>query len=85
MYRILLASKAERELKSLPSEIITRIDLKIRQLATEPRPPQSAKLISKEKPGWRIRVGDYRILYQIDDEKKSVIIYRIKHRREVYR
>lgn len=85
MYEIVLASKAERELKSLSPEFINRIDHKIRQLTINPRPPQTTKLISKDKPGWRIRVGDYRILYQVDDEKKLVLIYRIKHRRDVYR
>ena len=85
MFRVLLASKAERELKSLPIEIITRIDAKIQELSNNPNPPHAAKLLGKEKPGWRIRIGDYRILYQIDYEQKLVLIYRVKHRREVYR
>ncbi|MBS3772049.1 MAG: type II toxin-antitoxin system RelE/ParE family toxin [Bacteroidales bacterium] len=84
MYEILFESKAEKELLELPKEDLKRIDTKIRQLNKNPRPPGIKKLVGKIE-GWRIRAGDYRILYQIDDEKKLVKVYRIKHRREVYR
>ena len=83
-YSILLSGRASRELRSLPKEIVARIHQQIVALADDPRPRESKKLRSKTPEGWRIRVGDYRILYRIDDPKREVIIYRIGHRREVY-
>lgn len=84
MYEILFESKAEKELLELPKEILRKIDTKIQQLKENPRPPGIKKLAGKIE-GWRMRVGDYRILYQIDDENKLVKVYRIKHRREAYK
>ena len=83
-YSVLLSGRASRELRSLPKEIVARIHQQIVALADDPRPRRSKKLRSKTPEGWRIRVGDYRILYRIDDPKREVIIYRIGHRREVY-
>jgi mRNA interferase RelE/StbE len=84
-YRVLVESRAERELKALPREILARVDLKLQMLASNPRPRGVRKLHWREGEGYRVRVGDYRILYQIDDASKIVRIYRIKHRREAYR
>ena len=61
-----------------------RIHHKILGLQDDPRPQGSRKL-SGNLEGWRIRVGDYRVLYQIDDDAATVTIVRVKHRRDVYR
>jgi mRNA interferase RelE/StbE len=55
----------------------------IARLAENPRPPGAKKLTARE--GYRVRVGDYRILYQVDDEAKMVTIYRVMARGDVYR
>jgi mRNA interferase RelE/StbE len=84
-YVVLLESQAEKELKSLPQGVLKRVDTKLQALSLNPRPRGVAKLKGKESEGWRLRIGDYRLLYQIDDKENVVRIYRIKHRREVYR
>ena len=84
-YVVLLGSQAEKELKSLPQEVLKRLDIKLQALSLNPRPRGAAKLKGKASEGWRLRIGDYRVLYQIDEEKSAIRIYRIKHRREVYR
>ncbi|MGI8911776.1 MAG: type II toxin-antitoxin system RelE family toxin [Rubrobacteraceae bacterium] len=55
----------------------------IRELAGEPRPPGCRKLKGRE--GWRIRVGDYRIVYRVNDDAREVIVVDIGHRRDIYR
>ena len=82
---VLLESRAEKELKSLPEGVLKRVDTKLQALSLNPRPRGATKLKGKESEGWRLRIGDYRILYQIDDKENAIRIYRIKHRREVYR
>jgi len=84
-YVVLLESRAEKELKSLPQGVLKRVDIKLQALSLNPRPRGVTKLKGKESEGWRLRIGDYRLLYQIDDKDNVVRIYRIKHRREVYR
>ena len=84
-YQVLLEGRAQKELEALPGVILKRVDVKLQALAKDPRPPGATKLQGKEGQGWRIRVGDYRILYTVDDTARVVGVYRIKHRREVYR
>lgn len=84
-YAVLLESQAEKELISLPDEVLKRVDTKLQALSLNPRPKGTVKLRGKESEGWRLRVGDYRILYQIDDKDNIIRVYRIKHRREAYR
>jgi mRNA interferase RelE/StbE len=74
---------AKREFLDLPTNIAGKIAQALQTLATSPRSHQSIKLSGGE--GYRLRSGDYRILYEIDDLNKKVEIYRIKHRREAYR
>ena len=76
MYSIIVERKAQKEAEIIPLKYRDTIDKKIQSLATKPRPYGCRKLTEKE--GYRIRVGDYRILYSIDDEAKVVVIYRIK-------
>jgi mRNA interferase RelE/StbE len=82
-YRVALASSAEKELHRLPKKVISRIIPRLEQLASAPRPPGCKKLKGGENE-WRIRVGDYRIVYVIDDAGRTVDVTRIAHRREVY-
>jgi mRNA interferase RelE/StbE len=81
---ILLEQAAERDLKKLPSEMFKRIIPKIKELAGNPKPQWSRK-ITGSKNDWRIRVGDYRIIYEIDARAKNIKVMRIRHRKDVYR
>ena len=82
-YHLALTSSAEKELKKLPSPVIARIAPRVENLAANPRPPGCKKLKGGDKE-WRIRVGDYRVVYTIDDAKSLVEVTRIRHRSEVY-
>ena len=84
MYALFIKPSAERDLRKLSRTTRERIHLKILTLRDDPRPHGSRKL-SGNLEGWRIRVGDYRILYYIDDATKSITVVRVKHRRDVYR
>ena len=84
-YAVHLEHHAERELRRLPQNVVRRIDVMFRQLANNPRPRGVVKLSGRTGSGWRVRVGEYQILYRIDDDSRRVEIYRIKHRREAYR
>ena len=84
MYEVLLERNAERDLKKLPKDIFHRIVVSVKSLAQNPKPQGSRKIIGS-KNDWRIRVGDYRVIYEIDEEVKAVKIMRIRHRREAYR
>jgi mRNA interferase RelE/StbE len=82
-YRVALAASAEKELHRLPAKVVARILPRIELLATVPRPGGCKKLKGGDKQ-WRIRVGDYRIVYEIDDATGAVDVTRIAHRREAY-
>ena len=83
-YSITFARSARKELEALPSEIGGRILRKITLLATSPR-PSGVKKLHGEDNLWRIRIGDYRVIYEIDDAAKIVDVAVIRHRSEVYR
>jgi mRNA interferase RelE/StbE len=82
-YRVVLASTAEKELKKLPSAMIARIAPRLENLGANPRPRGCKKLKGGDKE-WRIRVGDYRVVYTVDDARLMVEVTRIRHRSEVY-
>lgn len=84
MYRVLIERAAEKDLARLSSEMHDRVIAAIQALATNPRPPGCRKLAGS-KADWRIRVGDYRVLYEIADEIRIVRVNRVRHRRDVYR
>ena len=84
MYEIFLESRAERDLKKLSAEIFYRIVPILKALAENPKPPGCRK-ITGSKNDWRIRIGEYRVIYEIDENAKAVKILRIRHRREAYR
>jgi mRNA interferase RelE/StbE len=83
-YRLEITPAAERDLRALPAAILARLDARIRALADNPR-PRGAERIRGRRGGLRLRVGDYRILYTVDDAQQMVIIGRVGHRRDVYR
>jgi mRNA interferase RelE/StbE len=84
VYEVLLERRAERDLKKLPQEMFYRIIPKIKVLSENPKPAGCRK-ITGSKNDWRIRIGDYRIIYEIDEKEKAVKVMRIRHRREVYK
>ena len=84
MYRVLLERAAEKDLSRLGSQVHDRVIAAIQALAANPRPPGCRKLVGS-KNDWRIRVGDYRVVYEIADEIRVVRVNRVRHRREVYR
>jgi mRNA interferase RelE/StbE len=84
VYEVHLERASENDLKRLPTTIFHRIIPQIRALAENPRPLGCRKLTGS-KNDWRIRIGDYRVLYEIDEKVKAVRIMRVRHRREVYR
>ncbi len=84
MHEVLLSRQAERDLKRLPAESFHRTVRKIRSLANEPRPPGTRKIVGSTND-YRIRVGEHRIVYEIDDDVHEVRILRVRHRREAYR
>lgn len=84
MYRVLLERAAVKDLSRLSSEIHARVIAAIQGLATNPRPPGCRKLAGSTND-WRIRVGDYRVVYEIADQIRIVRVNRVRHRREVYK
>lgn len=83
MYRIEVRDTARKQILKIPPPHFQRIKDCIDGLAQNPRPVGALKL--KGEIGYRVRVGDYRILYEIDDTVQLVTIYRVKHRGDVYR
>lgn len=85
MYKILLIPSGQRDLDAIKdSKLLSKIKETLLSLKSDPRPAGSIKLLNKDG-GYRVRVGDYRCCYRIDDSDKAIFIYRIKHRKEVYR
>ena len=81
-YNLEILRRAQKELADLPKEIYPKICDSVQDLAREPRPSGCLKLKGRE--GWRIRVGNYRVLYKIDDQQQIITIFHIGHRRDVY-
>ena len=84
MYQIEVKPSARKELKKLSTTVINAIVKKIDTLAVNPRPEGCKKLVDNKQELWRIRVGDYRILYTIDDLIKIVDIHHVGHRKDIY-
>ena len=83
-YEVRLTPPAQKDLDGFRGELLKRFENVISGLYENPRPHNSKKL-SGGGARWRIRTGDYRILYEIDDSQKTVKVFRIAHRKEVYR
>jgi mRNA interferase RelE/StbE len=84
MYKIEFTNSAARELRDLPGELQRRIALMIDRLASDPRPHGVRKLAGHELL-YRVKVGQYRLIYEIDDKKAAIKITRVRHRRDAYR
>ena len=82
-YRLLIKPSAARELEELPTKDRGRVAARIRGLSAHPRPPGCEKLSGQEL--FRVRQGNYRIVYEVRDEGLTVIVFKIGHRRDVYR
>jgi len=84
MYRVIVERSAEKDLRRLPLDMRFRVADALRSLANDPRLVGSRKLAGT-KHDWRIRVGDYRVIYEIADSIRVVRVYRVRHRRNAYR
>jgi mRNA interferase RelE/StbE len=83
-YEIVFARSVRKELQDLPLEIAERIIAKIELLVTNPRPPNSKKLQGHSNL-WRIRIGEYRVIYSFDDKNRIIDVSVVRHRSEAYR
>ncbi len=77
-YRITLAPPAARQIRKLDPQARRRIQAAVELLATEPRPPAATRLVGGSGE-WRVRTGDYRIIYEIEDEQLVVLVLRVGH------
>ena len=82
-YEVILEGKVRKHLERLSPDVLRRIDKALVSLAKNPRPSGVEKLTGYDL--WRVRTGDYRIIYEIDNKSKKVFVYKIKHRREAYK
>jgi mRNA interferase RelE/StbE len=82
-YDLFILPRAQKELAALPAEQLNIAERKIDALREDPRPAGCKKLA--ERRGWRIRFGNYRIIYKIDDAGRTVTIMNVGHRKEIYR
>jgi mRNA interferase RelE/StbE len=83
-YQVRKARRVEREIRTIERRDRLRIEGVIALLAEDPRPPKATKLVGHSNR-WRVRAGDYRILYEIEGDVLTVLVIRVAHRREVYR
>ena len=82
-YHVLFARSARKELEALADSVVSRVLRRVKALANDPRPPGCKKLAVSENL-WRIRVGDYRVIYTIDDDAKLVDVVVVRHRSDAY-
>ena len=82
-YSLVIKKSAERELRTIPKPDLRRVTERLRGLAQDPRPTGSEKLSGHDR--YRVRQGDYRTVYAVDDETRTVQVVKVGHRREVYR
>jgi mRNA interferase RelE/StbE len=83
-YKISFKPSVAKDFKELPGSIISRLMKRIEDLRFDPLPRQATKL-SKAERLYRLRVGDYRIIYEVDMENEQLIIHYVRHRKRVYR
>lgn len=82
-YRLFIHRSAQKSLAGIPRDDYQSVVDSILALASNPRPHRCKKLVDRD--GWRIRVGRYRVIYEIDDNQKTVTVTKVGHRRDVYR
>ena len=83
-YAVEFTQEAEQQIAALPAKIGRQVLQKAERLATNPRPPRHKRLATAEHL-YRVRSGDYRILYQIDDDRVLVLVVKVGNRRDIYR
>lgn len=83
-YQISITREASKTFRKLPPQVARRLKAAIQDLATDPRPPGSIQLVGGDGER-RIRVGDYRVIYDVMDDELVILVLRLGHRREVYR
>ena len=84
MYSLVIERSAEKDMRRLSDDVHDRVSDAILKLKSNPRPHGSKKLVGTNG-SWRIRVGDYRVLYDVADAIRIVRIYRVRHRKDVYK
>jgi mRNA interferase RelE/StbE len=82
-YKLFIKPSAVKELEAIPTEDRRRIVRRIESLSTDPKPPGSEKLSGEDK--YRVRQGNYRVIYWVSDGRREVIVFKVGHRRDVYR
>ena len=83
IYKVNIRRKAQKQLAKIPTNDYKKVKQAIMDLEHDPRPPGSQKL--KGRPGWRIRQGDYRVIYEIQDDKLIVLVLEVGDRKDIYR
>jgi mRNA interferase RelE/StbE len=83
-YRVFFQPSADRALKKLPDAVQRRIVAKVEMLAHDPRPSGVVKMSGGENL-WRVRIGAYRVVYEIRDDRLVILVLRVAHRKDVYR
>ena len=82
-YLVTIAPAAERQIRTFDPPVRRRVQAVIDLLAADPRPPRAIQLVGGAGE-WRVRTGDYRIIYEIHDDRLVVLVLRVGHRREIY-
>ena len=83
-YRVVILPRVQESLDKIPSPFFELVKKRILSLGDDPRPPGCQKLKGRDR-AWRVRAGDYRIIYEIDDTVVTVTVLDLGHRREIYR
>jgi mRNA interferase RelE/StbE len=83
-FEVVWKGSSYHDLKKIDRQYISRIVNAIESLANDPFPVQSKKLVDSES-SYRLRVGDYRVIYQVNSEKKEVTVYHVRHRKDAYK
>ncbi len=83
-FRLHLAESFVKDIRQLPKTVILKALKQLIELQQNPTPPQSKKLVGKDKL-YRVRLGDYRLIYELDEDNQTIHIFYLRHRRDVYR
>jgi len=83
MYNIKFEKRVKKDLKGVPREKLQKIIVEIENLTNNPYPPSSTKL--KGRDAWRIRIGDYRVIYTVNNNELLILVVKIGHRKDVYK
>jgi mRNA interferase RelE/StbE len=82
-YAVVVSDRATREIEDLPANVAARVYMKLATLGSQPL-PHGVKKLSGGRDLWRIRVGDYRVIYSVDDRARAVDVIRVRHRSKAY-